>query len=301
MTHTRADVTFHSEGLNCKGWLYQPEDSSQKRPAIVMAHGFSAVKEMYLANFAEKFADAGFIVLVFDYRFTGEGEGEPRQHIIPAEQIKDYRNAITWISGHEQVDADRIGIWGSSYSGGHVLSIAARDRRVKAVVSQAPCVNGFRNAQRLMRPDVLAGFIQVLQDYRQARYNGAPVQYIPVVAAEGQPSALPTPDSFDWFTKTGETIAPNWVNEVTMETMEAFLDYYPADWIAKISPTPLLMIVAQNDELTPTDLAIEAYERAKAPKKLKIIPGGHFGAYTEPGLSHSAPAALKWFKKYLLP
>lgn len=301
MNHTKEDVTFASEGLNCKGWLYKPESGSGKSPAIVMAHGFSAVKEMYLSNFAERFAEAGFIVLVFDYRFIGDGEGEPRQHVIPSEQIKDYRNAITWISGHEQVDAARIGIWGSSYSGGHVLSIAARDKRVKAVVSQAPCVNGFRNAQRLMRPDVLAGFIQALQDYRQARYEGAPVQYIPVVAAEGEPSALPTPDSFDWFTKTGETIAPNWVNKVTMETMEAFLDYYPADWIDKISPTPLLMIVANDDELTPTDLAIEAYARAKEPKRLEIISGGHFSAYTEPGLSSSAPAALEWFKSYLIP
>ena len=124
---------------------------------------------------------------------------------------------------------------------------------------------------------------------------------MPVVAPEGQPSALPTPDSFEWFTKAGETIAPNWVNEVTMETMEAFMEYYPSDFIDKISPTPLLMVVAENDELTPTDLAVEAYGRAKEPKKLEIIPGGHFDAYTEPGLSKSAPAALDWFKTYLQP
>jgi hypothetical protein len=314
MTYTREDVTFISEGLSCKGWLYRPKEHSGKRPTIVMAHGFSAVKEMYLPNFAERFAEAGFIVLVFDYRFIGESEGEPRQQVIPAEQIKDYRNAITWVSQQEQVDAERIGIWGSSYSGGHVLSIAARDRRVKAVVSQAPCVDGFKNAQLLsvasreqQDPTVevqlprLSGFTQVLQNYRQARYDGAPIEYMPVVAPEGEKSALPTPDSFDWFTRAGATIAPNWVNQVTMETMEAYLDYYPTDLIDRISPTPLLMIVAENDEITPTELAVAAYERAKQPKKLEMISGGHFSAYTEPGLSSSAPAALAWFKKHLTP
>ncbi len=114
----RQDVTFPSEGLNCAGWLYLPDDleGDEKRPAIVMAHGFSAVNENYLANFAEKFEEAGFVVLVFDYRFFGDSEGEPRGHLIPAEQHKDYKNAITWISQRSEVDPDRIGIWGSSYS-----------------------------------------------------------------------------------------------------------------------------------------------------------------------------------------
>ncbi|WP_042462168.1 alpha/beta hydrolase [Neobacillus dielmonensis] len=301
MAHIRSDVTFKSEGLNCKGWLYLPEgETGQKKPAIVMAHGFSAVKEMHLPNFAERFADAGFVVLVFDYRFTGEGEGEPRQHVIPEEQHKDYRNAITWISQHPEVDEERIGIWGSSYSGGHVLHLAAVDRRVKAVVAQVPLVHGFKNAQRLMRPDVLNNFIKDLNEYRRARYNGGEVQHVAVVAPEGQPSALPTPDSYEWFISTGGTIAPNWRNEVTLETMEAFLAYNPAGLIELISPTPLLMVVAENDELTPTDLAVEAFQRAREPKQLKIIPGGHFDAYTNPGLSHSAPAALNWFKKHLL-
>ncbi|WP_047153978.1 alpha/beta hydrolase [Aneurinibacillus tyrosinisolvens] len=300
MAHTRQDVTFKSEGLNCKGWLYLPaEDQGQEKPAIVMAHGFSAVKEMHLPNFAEKFTDAGFVVLVFDYRYTGEGEGEPRQHVIPTEQHKDYRNAITWISQHPEVDEERIGIWGSSYSGGHVLHIAAIDRRVKAVVSQVPLVNGWKNAQRLMRPDVMVNFINDLNKYRKSRYNGGEVQHVAVVAPEGEPSALPTPDSYEWFTITGDTIAPNWRNEVTLETMESFLEYNPAGLIEIISPTPLLMVVAENDVLTPTDLAIEAFGKAREPKELAIIPGGHFDAYTEPGLSYSATPAVEWFKKYL--
>lgn len=301
MNFIRKNVSFPSEGLNCKGWLYLPKHMlNQQVPAVVMAHGFSAVKEMYLSNFAEKFAEAGLAVLVFDYRFLGEGEGEPRQHVIPAEQIKDYRNAITWISQQPEIDEKRIGIWGSSYSGGHVLHVAAIDKRVKAVVSQVPLVSGWKNAQRLMRPDVMAGFIEQLNEYRKSRYNGGDVQYIAVVAPEGEPCALPTPDSYEWFIKAGKTVAPNWENRVTLETMESFLEYNPAGLIDLISPTPLLMVVAENDTLTPTDLAIEAFQRAREPKKLVIFPGTHFDAYNEPGLSYTAPPAVEWFKEYLL-
>jgi uncharacterized protein len=298
----RQDVTFSSQGLNCAGWLYVPDnlEGDEKRPAIVMAHGFSAVKEMYLSNFAEMFEEAGFVVLVFDYRYFGDSEGEPRGHLIPHEQHEDYRNAITWISQRPEVDASRIGIWGSSYSGGHVLHLAAFDKRIKAAVAQVPLVEGWANAQRLMRPDVFDEFLEALAQDRAQRYTEGVGASVPVVAPEGEPSALPTPESFEWFTHTGETIAPNWRNEVSLESMEAFLQYNPAASIHLISPTPLLLIVAGSDTLTPTDLAVAAYERALEPKALVIMDGKHFDAYTEPGLSQSAPPAIEWFEQHLM-
>ncbi|MCP2035531.1 fermentation-respiration switch protein FrsA (DUF1100 family) [Planomicrobium sp. HSC-17F08] len=301
MNVAKQDVTFTSEGLNCKGWLYLPEgEESGKKPAIVMAHGFNAVKEMHLKSFAEKFAGEGFVVLVFDYRFIGESEGEPRQHVIPAEHHKDYRNAISWISNHNQVDANRIGIWGTGYSGAHVLHLAAIDSRVKAVVAQAPVVNGLKSARRLMRNDVFQGFVQNLSAYRLARYMGAAHQYVPVVAPEGEVSALPIPDAFQWFTETGNTVAPNWENRVTLESMEALLEYSPDSTIERISPTPLLMLVAESDQLATADLSIEAFHKAHEPKKLMIFPGGHYSAYTEPGLSVFLPPQVEWFKEHLL-
>ena len=299
----RREVTFASEGLNCAGWLYVPDDlqDGEKRPAIVMAHGFSAVKENYLSNFAEKFEEAGFVVLVFDYRYFGDSEGEPRGHLIPAEQHKDYKNAITWISQRTEVDPDRIGIWGSSYSGGHVLHLAAFDKRIKSAVAQVPLVNGWGNAQRLMRPDVFEEFLGLLAHDRAQRYAGEESAKIPVVAPEGEPSALPTPESYEWFTHAGETVAPNWRNEVSLESMEAFLEYDPAGSIHLVSPTPLLIVVAEKDTLTPRNMAITAYERALEPKKLVILEGSkHFDAHTEPGLSQAAPPAVEWFTHHLL-
>src|SRR5207245_7260751 len=102
--------------------------------AVVMAHGFSAVKEMYLDRYAEAFAAAGLAALVFDNRNFGASGGEPRQEIDPWQQVRDYRHAITWMSRQPRVDRARIGVWGSSYSGGHALLVGAVDRRVKCVV-----------------------------------------------------------------------------------------------------------------------------------------------------------------------
>ena len=298
----RQDVTFTSEGLNCAGWLYVPDNlgEGERRPAVVMAHGFSAVKEMHLANFAEKFVEAGLVVLVFDYRFFGDSEGEPRGRLFPSEQHEDYKNAVSWVSLRPEVDPERIGVWGSSYSGAHVLHLAAFDRRIKAAVSQVPLVDGCANAQRLMRPDVFAGFQQALAEDRLARYRGEEGGKVPVVAPEGEPSALPTPDSYEWFMETGRALAPNWRNEVSLESMEKFLEYNPAANISRVSPTPLLMIVGGNDALTPTDLAVAAYERALQPKALVITSGAHFDAYTEPGLSEAAIPAVEWFERFLL-
>jgi fermentation-respiration switch protein FrsA (DUF1100 family) len=299
----RRDVTFLSQGLKCAGWLYVPDGlgKGERRPAIVMAHGFSATKEMYLGDFADRFVAAGFVVLVFDYRYFGESEGEPRSQLIPSEQHEDYRNAITWVSLQPEVDASRIGVWGSSYSGGHVLHLAAFDRRISAAVAQVPLTDGWSNAQRLMRADVFGQFIEALGQDRLQRYRDGTINYVKVVAPEGEPSALPTPESYVWFTKASQSVAPTWKNQVTMESMEKFLEYSPAANIYRISPTPLLMVVASDDRLTPTDLAVAAYERAREPKQLVLLPGGHFDAYSDPGLSLSASAATDWFRRHLMP
>lgn len=298
----RRDVTFTSQGLKLAGWYYVPKGmkADEKRPAIVMAHGFSAPKEALLANFADRFAAAGFVVLVFDYRYLGASEGEPRGQIFPTEQLEDYRNAITWTQSQKEVEAGRIGVWGTSYSGAHVLHLGAFDRRIKAVVSQVMLVDGPANAARLNRADVLPNVVDFLAGDRAQRYASGKVNYIPVVGPEGSPSALPTAESNDFFTKVVATSAPRWENRVTLESMEKFLEYTPGGNIHRISPTPLLMVVAEDDRLTPTDLALEAYERAREPKKLVVFKGGHFDAYQEPGLKTTAGAAVDWFRQWLM-
>lgn len=297
----RRDIEFDAEGVTLRGWMYAADSPGTSAPTIVMAHGFSAVKEMYLDRYAETFAEAGLNALVFDNRNFGASDGEPRQEIDPWAQVRDYRHAITYATTLAETDANRIGIWGSSYSGGHVLVVAAIDRRVKAVVAQVPLVSGHDNFRALVRADFIDGFRAQFDADRFARYHGEAPAMVPVVDEDPlAPSALPTPDSYAWFTETHELRAPSWRNEITLRSIEMFTEYEPAGYLPHISPTPLLLLPAQNDVLTPTDLTIAAYDRAHEPKKLQILPGGHFDAYVK-GFDASSHPARDWFLEHLTP
>ena len=177
----RNDIEFKTDDrVTLRGWLYTPDGAQSSSPTIVMAHGYSAVKEMYLDSFAEVFCAAGFAVLVYDNRNFGASDGEPRGEIDPWRQINDYRDAITFAGTLSEVDKDRIGVWGSSYSGGHVIVVGALDRRVKCVVCQVPLISGLRNAKRLVRSDLLAVTRAVFDADREARYRGESPGTLPV-------------------------------------------------------------------------------------------------------------------------
>jgi fermentation-respiration switch protein FrsA (DUF1100 family) len=296
----RTDIEFHTEdGVTLRGWHYLPDGRQGKVPTIVMAHGFSAVKEMYLDRFAEAFAAAGFASIVFDSRNFGASDGTHRQEIDPWQQVRDYRDAITYAETLAETDPERIGIWGTSYSGGHVLVVGAVDRRVKCVVSQVPLVSGHANVRRLIRADHLAGVQELFTADRRARMAGKPPAMIPVVVDQSAtPCALPGPDSWRWFTETGRTIAPSWKNEVTLRSVEMFTEYEPGSYVRFISPTPLLMVVALGDVLTVPELALAAFERALPPKRLVTLEGGHFDAYVD-AFETASTAAVEWFTRHL--
>ncbi|MDH3475418.1 MAG: alpha/beta hydrolase [Rhodospirillales bacterium] len=294
------DIEFKTEdGVTLRGWLYLPDNGGGTVPTVVMAHGFSALKENYLGLYAEVYAASGLGALVFDNRNFGASDGEPRQEIDPWQQIRDYRDAITYASGLSEVDENRIGVWGSSYSGAHVLVLGAIDRRIKCVASQVPLISGHRNARRLIRADIIAPVQQMFVDDRKARFAGEAPGMIAVVSDDPNvPCALPTPDSYEWFTETAEKRAPAWRNEVTLRSVEMFMEYEPGSYIEYISPTPLLMVVAAGDHLTVADEAIAAYERALEPKRLVLLKGGHFDAYVK-DFDAASGAARDWFVEHL--
>ena len=297
----RRDISFNAEGVTLRGWLYLPEKVSGPVPVIVMAHGFSAVKEMCLDKFAEVFAAAGLAVLVYDHRGFGASDGEPRQEIDPWAQVHGYRDAITFACSLPEVDRTRIGIWGSSCSGGHVLVVSAIDRRVKCVVSQVPLISGYWNTLRLMRADLVDGFRAQCDADRDARLAGQPPITMPVVAEDPKaPCGLPTRDSWEWFSDAGGK-APAWRNEITIRSLEMLMEYDPVWFIERISPTPLMMIVGGRDYLAMTDLTLKAYNQALEPKKLVLMKdGGHFDAYVKE-FDLASAAARDWFVTHLKP
>jgi len=298
---TRRDVEFDAEGTILRGWFYPAEGSAATAPVIVMAHGLSAVKEMYLDDYAAAFSAAGLNALVFDNRNFGASDGEPRQEIDPVAQVRDYRHAITYAIGLPEVDRARVGVWGSSYSGGHVLTVAAIDARVKAAVSQVPLVSGYENIRSLVRADLIGGFQDMFDADREARFRGEAPAMVPAVNEDPLgPAAMPTPDSYRWFTETHELRAPSWRNEITLRSVEMLREYEPDSYVHRIAPTPLLVLVAENDVLTPTELALATYQKAREPKKLVMLPGGHFDAYVK-GFDQSMVPAREWFLEHLQP
>jgi cephalosporin-C deacetylase-like acetyl esterase len=155
----RKDISFQtSDHVTLRGWFYTPaETTDAKLPCLVLSHGFSALKEMDLDTFADYFTKNLLIsCLVYDNRGFGDSDtapNQPRLEILPSFQLSDISDAITYAQSLPQVEPEKIAIWGSSYSGGHVLQVGAIDRRVKAVLSQVPCLNGWDNFNRLVRPD----------------------------------------------------------------------------------------------------------------------------------------------------
>jgi uncharacterized protein len=297
----RKNIEFQSNGLKCKGWYYVPDFYSEgtKLPTVIMAHGFSAVKEM-LTNYAERFVSAGLAVLLFDYRYLGEGEGEPRGQVLPHTQLDDYRNAISWVSLQAETDPGRIGVWGSSYSGAHVLHLSAFDRRIKAAVAQVPGLCAWRTLLENQGLEGLRLVQEMLAADRTTRYGSQTVNYLPVVAPEGQVSVLATPDAYEFFLTKSNGKYENWINQVTFESVEKMIEYDPADAIELISPTPLLIIAAEKDTLIPIDKIREAFGRAKEPKKLVVISCGHFDVYyDEPWHEEAVVTAVQWFVEHL--
>lgn len=138
----RREVSFTSGQDQCAAWLYIAPDLGDPRPMIVMGHGLGAVREMRLDAYAERFADAGWSVLVFDYRNLGASDGEPRQLLDIGLQRADWHAALAFVRTLPEVDVDRIALWGSSFGGGHVLQVASEDPKIAAVVAQCPFTDG---------------------------------------------------------------------------------------------------------------------------------------------------------------
>lgn len=300
------DVEFDAEGTTLRGWLYQPQPETSQIPAIVMAHGYNCIKELYLDKYAEVFVKLGFAVLAFDNRNFGDSDGEPRQEIDPWQQVRDYRHAITFMQTKSFVDPNRIGIWGTSYSGGHVLVVAAIDKRVKCVVSQVPTISGWEGTLRRVQPGDLNKLREAFNEDRMNRFKGEAPKMAPMVTDPNSKGAASHTSSDAWDFFTGKN-APaedqwrfkKWRNEVTLRSVEMYSEYEPGSYIERIAPSPLLMLVAENDVVAVTDKALEAFNRAKEIKKLHLFPGGHFSAYIDLFDDLSAEAG-KWFEKYLV-
>jgi uncharacterized protein len=301
MAIEKRDIVFPSGDNYCAAWLFLPDGASPSArvPGVAMAHGLGAVKEMYLEFFARNFATAGIAAVLFDYRHFGASGGEPRQRVAPHDQTEDYRSALTCLSLQREVDADRLGVWGTSFSGGHVLHVAAYDPRVKAVVSQVGAMDADAIMKATATPEQYAALEQMTVKERIRRATEGGEVYIPNTLSPGQTFAFqPDPESYEFAHKAQATVAPSWRDEVTMSSVGACLEYAPARSIDLIAPRPLLMFLAKSDSIAPPETIRAAFARAGEPKQLVEIGGTHYSPYLE-AAEQTSRGAVDWFSKHL--
>src|ERR1700726_1600163 len=294
----KLEVTLPAEGgFELAAWLVLPKGDGL-RPAIPMAHGFGGTKEHGLERFALAFAAAGFVVLVHDHRNFGTSGGDLRGDIDPWQQIADWRRAISYLESRAEVDPTRIGLWGTSYAGGHALVLGATDRRLRCIVSQVPTISGYEQGLRRGLPDALPALEHVFNEDERARSHGEPPHRQAVVSGDlSVPAAYRSQDAINFYHQP--IPAGVWENDTTIRSTRAVRMYEPGNWITRVSPTPLLLVVARDDRLTAADLSLAAYERALEPKRLALIPGGHFDPYLGQ-FPLAEAAANEWFHEHLL-
>lgn len=295
--HSKLDVRIPVDGgIELGAWLFLPE-GRRRHPAVSMAHGFAGIKEHGIEPMANAFARAGFAVLVHDHRNFGSSGGEIRGDVDPWTQISDWRRAISYLEARPEVDPERLGVWGTSYAGGHAIVLGATDRRLRCVIAQVPTISGFEQGLRRISPDIQPSLEDAFNDDERSQLRGeAPARQAIVSSDPSIPAAYRTQEAIDFYMQS----LPEglWENEITLRSIRKARMYEPGNWISRVSPTPLMLIVAREDRLTVTDLALAAYERALEPKRLVLLDGGHFAPYGVQ-FSVASASAIAWFSEHL--
>lgn len=287
-------VSYYSEGSRLVGNLFLPAGlaAGEKRPGIVLCHGFTGVRELILRDYARAFADAGFIALIFDYRGFGESEG-PKWRLLPLEQVDDIRNSVTWLEAQSEVDPQRIGLWGTSFGGAHVPYVAGIDARVKAAVAQVGFDTGERFLLSVRNESEQAELLRQLADDRRLR----------VLEGHGRlidpfERALSNIEASGFIGRALQA-HPHMRCLLSWQTWEKTLEYRPLDVVDKIAPRALLLISAEEDAICPAAGYQALYERAAEPKKLVTLPITHYDIYEGKWFDVSAKHAVAWFEAHL--
>lgn len=274
MLFKRTESYFLSKGTRCSGWLYIP-DGIKNPPVIIMAHGFGAEKTFRLDAFAERFADSGFAVFLFDYRNFGDSEGEPRNLINPFRHLVDWKNAIAHVRKINYIDNKRIFLWGTSFSGGHVIVTAANDGEISGIIAQVPFTDGFAVVRFLGFKFLLQATVEGLKDLlRMITFR--PPYYAPIVGAPGSFAFLNTPGCREGYLAMVQENT-NWKNECPARVAFPTLFYRPIKYARKVK-CPALIICAEKDELIPV-LSVKKTAKKMSRAKLVSLPVGHFDVY----------------------
>jgi pimeloyl-ACP methyl ester carboxylesterase len=305
MASTCRPVTFFTrDGRRLAGMLTVPEGASASTqvPAVLLCQGLSGLKNLVLPAVAQKFAAAGLATLAFDYRGYGESEGEPGW-VRPSDRLEDASYAFAFLALWPEANPARLGVYGLSYGGPVAVCLAAREPRIRAVVS----VSGPGRGDLFMRSSRTASqwqdFLARLNaDRAQLAVSGHSTQvgvtelipFSPQFLA--QYNALKPTEESSAMAKTTPAAAPKF----WLASADDMLNFHPEEAARHLAPRPLLLINGEKDDVATVEQVREIYDNASGPKKLIIVPNHHHvDLDAGPGLDYQAGLAVDWFKTHL--
>jgi fermentation-respiration switch protein FrsA (DUF1100 family) len=303
----RSPVSFRSGDVTLVGHLYRPPGlgDSERTPAVVLCGPISSVKEQTVPHYAERLADAGYTALTFDPRSFGESEGEPRSHYDPNAVIEDYANAVSYLFTRDDVDPDRVAVVGICMGGGYAVSTAAREKRIRAVVSIAGGYNIGGTFQQFLGVDGFAAYYRKVNELVQRQYETGEVEYIPTIAkslSDDVPiAAMPNEEAYSYYDRTSKADAPSWSPRMTAASLLPYFTYNAIVHAPLVAPTPLLSVHGTTDTQLLPEYAQEAYEAALRPKELVWIEThNHIELYDQdPYVSDAATHAIRWLDRHI--
>jgi pimeloyl-ACP methyl ester carboxylesterase len=291
----KKNISFYSEGVKLDGDLYYPDDlkNGERRAGVVLCHGYTGVKDLYLPDNARVLNEAGYMVMTFDYKGWGESDGA-RTRLAPYSRVVDVQAAMTFLGIQPEVNDECLGIYGTSYGCATVVWAAAHDERVKCTVGVVGMGHGGRWMRSVRRPDEWVDLLEVSKKDREQR-----VQTGKSGMAARDEILLPDRQSAA-LASAARAENPNALSELPIEYIDETLQFHPEWVVDKISPRPLLLIAGGDDRLVPPEDCESLFEKAGEPKKMVTLPGvGHYEVYVPPAFDAVMKETVAWFEKYL--
>lgn len=287
----KKSVEFDSEGQTVVADLYLPEENTVSAPAILLCHGFAGVKELLLPAFAEYFAGSGFVAMTFDYRGFGGSGGEPGR-LVPALQIEDIKNAISFLAACPEVDPGRIGLWGTSFGGANAVVTASEDGRVKALSVQLTFADGERVITSEMTPEEKTKFLSTIEKMEEKKRTTGKEMMVPIG------KVLSDEQSKSFYNEYADAY-PALNIKIPFLTVAETLRHKPINHIPNVS-APLLVLAATNDSVNPVSESYSLFEAANEPKELFELEGAtHYEVYSGKLFERAAAKQVEWFNNYL--
>ncbi|AJG22560.1 alpha/beta hydrolase [Cupriavidus basilensis] len=292
---TRQDVSFDSGESYCSAWLYLPA-GVERPPVVVLGHGLGAIREMRLDAFSERFAAAGIATLAFTYRYFGDSGGQPRQLMSVKRQLADWEAALAFVKRRTDVDGRRLAVWGSSFGGGHAITVASRHPELLAAISQCPFTDGLASATALGLKGTLKVTPVILRDFMAKLMGRAPVM-VPIAAIPGQPALMNAHDALPGYMALMPT-GMKFVNHVAARVLPEIVTYRPGHCAARVT-VPILFCVSNTDTVTPPGRTLALARRAPR-GEIKRYDAGHFDFYMGAAFEQLVADQTRFLTRHLL-